>query len=310
MFFKQTGLTSKELQPPLGDSVMCLRVRHKLEKVIHCRYMLRSGIDLKSLIKYFTIPKGENNIRFVYVATANKLNECMWVPSFWLPLGSLFWVLDKNSWMAGGPRHCGHVLELPVTLGCGALHGCRPWTNVQKWRGSRDGRWAFWDRNLMGFVASPPFTWVAKLQRDRHITCNLSTPIDNERVVGISEELTWQADHTLAAQQRYLGMQDVARKLCPCSETPGAWSSLVIHVVEKLGLYVLTSEETLDKLKGILKEWLARLRSGETDLLHKELLPDRGFLVYITINYPPLVTYLKRSYLTIEMWRGDRDAEG
>lgn len=43
---------------------------------------------------------------------------------------------------------------------------------------------------------------------------------------------------------------------------------------------------------------------------HKELLSDRGFLVYLTRNYPAMVPYLKGFHLTIEMWRGDRDEDG
>ena len=63
-------------------------------------------------------------------------------------------------------------------------------------------------------------------------------------------------------------------------------------------------EEKWDKLKGILKKWLARLKSGKVDLFYKELLSDRGFLVYVTRNYTPLISYLKGFNFTIEMWRG------
>ena len=62
--------------------------------------MLRSDVHIQSLIKYFSVPRGENDIRIVYDATANKLNECVWVPLFWLPtLDPLLQALDKNSWM-------------------------------------------------------------------------------------------------------------------------------------------------------------------------------------------------------------------
>ena len=43
---------------------------------------------------------------------------------------------------------------------------------------------------------------------------------------------------------------------------------------------------------------------------HSELASDRGFLVYVTRTYPPMVPYLKGFHLAIEMWRGGRDAEG
>ena len=44
--------------------------------------MLRLGIKLKSLVKYFAVPKEEPDILIVYDATANKLNKCVWAPSF------------------------------------------------------------------------------------------------------------------------------------------------------------------------------------------------------------------------------------
>ena len=73
--------------------------------------------------------------------------------------------------------------------------------------------------------------------------------VDDERVVGPTKEFMWQAAHTLAAKQSYLGIQDAARKVRPYSQTPGAWSGSVVYVVYKLGVCVLTSEEKWDKLK-------------------------------------------------------------
>ena len=80
----------------------------------------------------------------------------------------------------------------------------------------------------------------------------------------------------------------------------------MVYVVDKLGVCVLTSKEKWDKLKGILTKWVARLQSGDADLLHKELLSDRGFLVYVTRNFPPLMGF----NLTIEILRGNRDTVG
>ena len=62
----------------------------------------------------------------------------------------------------------------------------------------------------------------------------------------------------------------------------------MVYVVDKLGVYVLVSEEKWDKVERILTKWLTRLQSGDTNLLHKELLSDRVFLVYVTRKYPPL----------------------
>ena len=72
----------------------------------------------------------------------------------------------------------------------------------------------------------------------------------------------------------------------------------------------MTSEEKWRKLKALLKKWSDLLEAGETELAHKELLSDQGFLVYVTRTYPTMVPYLKGFHLTIEMWRGGRTEEG
>jgi hypothetical protein len=56
-----------------------------------------------------------------------------------------------------------------------------------------------------------------------------------------------------------------------------------------------------------LSDWKT---GDQLKLSHKELLADRGFLVYLTRTYPAMVPYLKGFHLTIEMWRGGRDAKG
>ncbi len=57
-------------------------------------------IKVKSLIKYFAVPKGEDDIKLVYNAAANCLNECVWVPTFWLPtIDTLLRAVDKDLWM-------------------------------------------------------------------------------------------------------------------------------------------------------------------------------------------------------------------
>jgi hypothetical protein len=214
-------------------------------------------------------------------------------------------------------------------------------------------RWAVWDRNLMGFAASPynsikmalvaeeickgnrheegvgidgkefnPFqwrrvrlnlpgskeydpcnSWISKLRSDGRVACDLFTFVDDERVTGPDEELTWQASHALASKQSYLGIQDAGRKARPSSQTPGAWAGAIVHVLLSLGVCVLTSAEKWDKMKGILEKWWKQVAgSNVPKLSHKEMLSDRGFLVYVTRTYPAMVPYLKGFHLTIEMW--------
>jgi hypothetical protein len=126
--------------------------------------------------------------------------------------------------------------------------------------------------------------------------------VDDERVVGPTEELTWQASHVLASKQSYLGIQDAARKAHPCSQTPGAWVGAIVYVVDQLGVCALTSKEKWAKMRGILEKWWTVLLDPSQTLSHEELLSDRGFLAYVTRTYPAMVPYLKGFHLTIVMW--------
>ncbi len=233
----------------------------KINKVMRRRYLLPEGtpgVSLKSYIKYFAVPKGEDDIRMVYDATANKLNEAVWVPSFWLPsIDTLVRNVGSESWMTDrdvGDMFLNYQLHKEV----------QPFTAVDlsSLRAGDGPAWAVWDRNLMGFAASPynsikmalvaeevckgdlrdtrvgldgkelnPFqwdrielnlpgtegydpcaSWIAKRRKDGQMACDVFTFVDDERVVGPNEELTWQASHALASKQSYLGIQDAARK--------------------------------------------------------------------------------------------------
>jgi hypothetical protein len=291
-----------------------------------------TGVNVRSYIKYFAVPKGEDDIRIVYDATANRLNECVWVPTFWLPtIDSLLRGLDNSSWMTDRD-----IRDMFLNF---QLHdSVVPFTGVDLSAlyatGHDSGlRWAVWDRNFMGFAVSPynskkmalvakeicrgdrheegvgldgkelnsfqwqhvclnlPGTrdydpclsWVSKLRSDGRIACNIFSFVDDERVTGPDEELTWQASHVLAAKQAYVGIQDAGRKARPCSRRPGAWAGAIVHIVPDLGVCVLTSAEKWAKLKAILKKWwdalTATKEEEELRLSHKELLSDRGFLV-------------------------------
>ena len=116
--------------------------------------MLTTGLKLKSLIKYFDVPKGEDDVRIVYDATANMLNSCVWVPSFWLPtIESLIRALNHHSWMTD--RDIADMF-----LNFQLAESAKPFTGVDISPLYNEGepidpKWAYWDRNLMGFAASP-----------------------------------------------------------------------------------------------------------------------------------------------------------
>ena len=154
VFFEEEGPTSMEPQPPIYDKEKRRKIREKIDKVLHRRYMLCTGVDIKSLIRYFGVPKGESDIRIVYDGTANHLNSKIWVPSFWLPtVDTLIRALDKNSWLAD--RDIGDMF-----LNFQLHHSVVPYTGVDLRPLYEDGeeaepKYAHWDRNLMGIKPSP-----------------------------------------------------------------------------------------------------------------------------------------------------------
>jgi hypothetical protein len=340
------------IQPTFPKPEVRAEMQKKVYKVKNRRYLVSTTIEnIMSIIRYFAVPKGDDDVRIVYDATASNLNDCVWAPSFWLPtVDSLLRALDSDSWMAD--RDIGDMF-----LNFELHHSAWPFVGIDLQpvidEADKDKlvRWYHWVRNLMGFRPSPycsiktalvaeevvrgdrtdsrnPYqwdrvvlnlpgpgydptkAWVSKVRLDGSVASDLFTFVDDERITGATEELTWQAGHALAAKQAYLGIQDAARKVGACSQQPRAWAGAVVHVVPKLGVCVLTSEEKWRKLQHIIEKWLELVTDGVLVLDHKELLSDRGFLIYVTRSYPGMVPYLKGFHLTIEMWRGNRDEDG
>lgn len=133
---------------------MRAKAKEKIFKVVKRRYLLMTGIKVKSLIKYFAVPKGEDNICLVYNATSNKLNDCVWMPTFWLPtINLLVRALDKDSWMTDcdvGDMFLNFQLHKSMNLFTGV-----DLSSLYKTETEPRPCWAVWDRNLMGFTASP-----------------------------------------------------------------------------------------------------------------------------------------------------------
>ncbi len=103
------------------------------------------------------------------------------------------------------------------------------------------------------------------MRSDGRVACDILSFVDDERVGGLDEDLTWQASHKLASTQSYLGMQDATKKARLCSQQPGAWAGAIVHVLPDLGVCVLTSVEKWLKLKGILSKWWGRLRDQRAE---------------------------------------------
>ena len=162
VFFEKDGPTSMRGQPPVEDEQARAVLRSKVGKVIKRGYLFGSGIKLRSLIRYFAVPKTGKDYRIVYDATANKLNDAVWAPSFWLPtVDTLVRYVDANTWMMD--RDIGDMfLNFPLDKRVWPYTGLNLKSlfdgteaedeEILKMAGSQ---WVHWGRCLMGFKPSP-----------------------------------------------------------------------------------------------------------------------------------------------------------
>jgi hypothetical protein len=136
--------------------------------------------------------------------------------------------------------------------------------------------------------------------------------VDDQRVMGSSEERVQEAGHTLSTRESYLGLQDALEKVrTPRGvRQPGAWARANMCIGEDGDVMVLTSQEKWDQLKAICLNWLGIIGGGKTELEFERLRSDQGFLVYVTQAYPGMKPYLKGFNLSLETWREGRDEDG
>ncbi len=234
-FFEKPGPTTCWAQPVIGDLGIRSKTKDKIEKVIRRRYLLPAGtpgVGIKLSIKYFTIPKGEDDVRMVYNATANKLNKAVWVPKFWLPtMNTLVRNVGCNLWMTDcnvGDMFLNYQLHYKVWPYTAVELTC-----LQDSPKETGPEWAVWDRNLMGFAASP---------------------YNSIKMALVAEEVC-KGDCFKTGVGCDRKELNASRKARPCSQTTGAWAGAIDHVLDELGVCVSTSQEKGTKMRGILTKW-------------------------------------------------------
>ena len=156
----------------------------------------------------------------------------------------------------------------------------------------------------------PSLPWFSVLDKLLMLASILAIYVDDERCQCSSEEKAWQSAHQISTRECYLGIQDAARKRRPPSQSAGAWAGSIIRTNnQEVG--ILVSEERWSKTRSIIRKWVDEIRKNPaSDLCVKDLLSDRGFLIYVTRTYSPMIPYLKGLHLTIDSWRGGRDDDG
>jgi hypothetical protein len=151
--FSLKGPTSKRRQPPLKPEEKEV-LQKKIIKFVERKYIAPLLGKIMSLIKYFAVPKGTDDWRIVFHAGANKLNDCVWTPSFCLPtVNSLLRITNKSTLMQDmdvGKMFLNFQLH-PNTMRFTAVDlGPLDFTTDKC-----PHRWMCWTRNLMGFQSSP-----------------------------------------------------------------------------------------------------------------------------------------------------------
>jgi hypothetical protein len=322
------------------------KVQAKLSKVRARRY-IEPGF-VKSLTGYFPVPKSKFDLRMVYDASKCGLNDLVWAPNFFIPsVDSMVDLLDADSWM--GDIDLGEMflnfpldpkvrplvgVDLTPYFGdddkplwerwCRCLMGFKPspynaccsflWGEEIIRGNPRDTSLPFqYERIVLNMPGekdyNPGKPWLMKTREDGRIASDVITYVDDLRTIGASEKLCQEVTHRVASVVNYLGMQDAPRKRRPASQTPGAWAGSLVTTNSE-GVYVSVFQERWDKTKAIVSKMEEVLENDHPEFSHKQLLSDRGFLIYVARTYPAMIPYLKGLHLTIEHWRDNRDEMG
>ena len=118
------------------------------------RGYIRKGF-VKSLIRYFAVPKGESDIRMMYDGTSSGFNRWAWAPSFGMPtIESILRSVEGRTWLGDidiGEMFLNFPLDPKLQLYCGV--DLSPY--FEKDLKGKDRIWERWTRCLMGAKASP-----------------------------------------------------------------------------------------------------------------------------------------------------------
>ncbi len=140
-------------QPCEPDADTRAKVKAKLSNVRDKRYV-RPG-RVQSLTSYFSVPKGDTDVRMVYDATRSSLNAALWAPNFGLPtVETVLRGVDEDSWMGDldiGEMFLNFQLHPKLQPLCGV--DLRPYFPEEVPNGKT--LWERWVRCMMGMKNSP-----------------------------------------------------------------------------------------------------------------------------------------------------------
>jgi len=140
-------------QPHESNQETQLKVKEKLSNVRAKRYIIPGKV--KSLTSYFSVPKGDTDVRMVYDTTRSNLKATLWAPNFGLPtVEVVVRGVDESSWMGDldiGEMFLNFSLHPKLQPFCGV--DLRPYFPEE----ARGGKtlWERWVRCMMGMKNSP-----------------------------------------------------------------------------------------------------------------------------------------------------------
>ena len=165
--------TSRHPQPQPKDEDLKAKLRAKLKKVRKRRYIVKGQV--KNTTTYFSVPKGEDDIRVVYDATSSGLNDTLWAPSFGLPtVDSVLRAVEFCTWLGDndlGEMFLNFVLSKDIREYAGI--DLTPYFEDELLE--KDSvLWERWERCMMGLTTSPyqavrAFLWGEEIMRGDRI---------------------------------------------------------------------------------------------------------------------------------------------
>jgi hypothetical protein len=344
IYLTQPPTPYRKPQPKERDQDVVAAVRAKFDKFRSKGYVAKGTV--KGLTTFFTVPKGEGDVRLVFDGTKSGLNDVIWAPSFTLPsINTLLASLEPGTWMADidvAEQFYNFLLDPAIRPFCGVdLSPYYPEVTS----------WEMWVRCVMGIKTSPegcvrmdllgdeinrgdhlsplnPFhydhlrlnlpgsetyqpslPWVSKVNTTTgRLAGDVKTYVDDKRPTGRSYAHCKEVARRVASTLTYLGMQDASRKREPPSLRAGAWSGVVCHTDEG-AVTVLCTQDKWEKASGYIRE-LQEVCNSTNTFEHKRLESIRGFLIYVIRTYPAFTPYLKGIHLTLDSWRPHRDHDG
>ena len=155
VWLRDEGPRNKRGQRPERDAAVKAKMKEKLMKVRDRRYICPGKVD--SLTNYFSVPKGEFDVRMVYDGTASGLNILIWVPRFPLPTAETHLRgLEPGTFMGDvdlGECFLNFILHESIQSLCGV-----DFTDMFKEELDGEARtqlWERWVRCAMGLKSSP-----------------------------------------------------------------------------------------------------------------------------------------------------------